>query len=428
MTDATMRRPSRKALVLGAIAVVAVITVVAAALYFSGVGKHKIVGHFASTTGLYAGDDVRVLGVKVGKVDKVEPGGDSTTVTMSVGSEVHVPADAKAVIIAQSLVSARFVQLTPVYTGGPAMADDASIPLERTAVPVEWDDIKTELSKLSDALGPKGSDEQGSFGRLVNTAADNLDGNGAKLKSTLHELSQTIGILSDGRTDLFATVRNLQAFVSALANSNEQIVQFGGRLASVSDVLATNSDELGNALNDLDTAVGDLQRFLADNGQALSEGVGRLADATQVLAAKRPQLEQVLHVAPTALSNFNNIYKPAQGTLTGAIAASNFGNPAAFLCGGTRALETNDSDRSADLCAQYLAPVLNTLALNYPPILTNPASGVGAFPNQIEYNPPSLANSVSAQQPQQRPTSPIDGPSVTVPKNLGALIMPGGGR
>ncbi|KAA0021936.1 MCE family protein [Antrihabitans cavernicola] len=426
MTALTARRPSKKWLAIGALALVAILLAVGAFVYFSRLGKNTIVGNFVSTTGLYAGDDVRVLGVKVGKVDKVEPGGDSTKVTMSVDSNVHIPADAKAVIIAQSLVSARFVQLTPVYSGGPAMADDASIPVERTAVPVEWDDIKTELTKLSDALGPKGSDEQGSFGRLVNTAAANLDGNGTKLKDTLHQLSQTISILSDGRTDLFSTIRNLQVFVSALANSNEQIVQFGGRLASVSDVLATNSDELGTALNDLDTAVGDLKRFITDNGQALSESVGRLADATQVLAEKRPDLEKVLHVAPTALANFNNIYKPAQGTLTGAVALNNFGNPVNFLCGATEGLETNDSQKTADLCVQYLAPVLSTLAVNYPPILTNPATGVGAFPNQIRYSPPSLADSVPPQRADSMPVSST--PSVTVPGNLGALMLPGGGR
>lgn len=428
MSTLTSRLPKKKWLAIGALALVAALLAVAAFVYFSRLGKQTIVGKFVSTTGLYAGDDVRVLGVNVGKVDKVEPGGDSSTVTMTVDSGVHIPADAKAVIIAQSLVSARFVQLTPVYAGGPEMADDATIPLERTAVPVEWDDIKTELTKLSEALGPKGSDEQGSFGRLVNTAADNLDGNGAKLKSTLRELSQTISILSDGRTDLFSTIRNLQVFVSALANSNEQIVQFGGRLASVSDVLATNSDELGTALNDLDVAVGDLQRFITDNGAALSESVGRLADATQVLADKRPEIEKVLHNAPTALVNFNNIYKPAQGTLTGAVALNNFGNPVNFLCGATEGLETNESQKSADLCVQYLAPVLSTLAMNYPPILTNPATGVGAFPNQITYSPPSLADSIPAQPKAAAPTSLFRGPSVNVPKDLGSLLMPGGGR
>ncbi|TSD96511.1 MCE family protein [Skermania sp. ID1734] len=421
---ALLAKPRRKWVILGAIVVVLAIIATVVYLVVARATTTKITAYFSSTTGLYGGDDVRILGVKIGNVDSIEPQPESSKVTMSVDSSYKIPADAKAVIIAQSLVSARFVQLAPVYTGGPTMADGAVIPLQRTAVPVEWDDIKKELTKLSTALGPQGSEEQGSFGRFVNTAAANLDGNGERLRATLHELSHTLTILSDGRTDLFGTIRNLEEFVSALSNSNEQIVQFGGRLASVSEVLASSSDELGRALDDLDVALGNVQRFVADNRAKLGEAVSRLGDATQVLVDKRPELEQVLHIAPTALANFYQIYKPAQGTLTGAISMSNFANPVNFLCGSIEGLQANDSDKSANLCVQYLAPILNSLIMNYPPLLTNPASGVAAFPNQIEYSPPSL----SSRAPVGATPVPAPPAAPPMPKDLGALLLPGGGR
>ncbi|MDV7354225.1 MCE family protein [Rhodococcus oxybenzonivorans] len=390
--------------------------------------ENTITAYFPTTTGLYSGDDVRVLGVKVGTVGEIEPGPDFAKVTMSVDKSVDIPADAKAIIVAPSLVSGRFVQLTPVYAGGPTMQDGADIPVERTAVPVEWDEIKSELNKLSEALGPQGADPQGSLGTFIDTAANNLDGNGESLRNTLRELSETMRTLSDGRTDLFSTIRNLQTFVAALSSSNEQIVQFEGRLASVSNLLATNSDELGTALVDLDLALGDVNRFVVENRAALTEQVGRLADATQVLADKRPQLEQTLHVAPTALANFSNIYKPAQGSLVGAVAFANFGNPVNFMCGAIQSLQANDSQRSADLCTQYLSPVLNSLTMNYLPILSNPTTGVNAFPDQLQYSPPSLAGSVP---PRSAPpaTGALAGiPTVAVPRDLNDLLQPGGGR
>lgn len=104
---------------------------------------------------------------------------------MQVDDSVEVPADAKAVIIAQSLVSARFVQLTPVYSGRDEIANGATIPVERTASPVEWDEIKAELMRLSESLGPEELDPQGSLGRFIDSAAENLDGNGATINSTL---------------------------------------------------------------------------------------------------------------------------------------------------------------------------------------------------------------------------------------------------
>lgn len=434
MSDPQMQTSMRKKwLTIGGAAVVVVAVLVAGVIYlFPGLGKTTITAQFPSTTGLYAGDDVRVLGVKVGSIESIDPNGTGATVVMNVDRSVDIPADAKAVIIAPSLVAARFVQLTPVYTGGETMADGAEIPMERTAVPVEWDEIKTELTKLSDALGPQGGADQGSLGNFIDTVGDNLDGNGDALRSTLRELSDTMKTLSDGRTDLFATIRNLQMFVTTLSSSNQQIVQFGGRLQSVSSLLADTSDELGTALQDLDVAIGDVNRFVTENRASLTEQVGRLADATSVLVEKRPQLEQVLHVAPTALANFNNIYSPKMGSINGVLAASNAKNPINMVCGLIRGLEDNDSDRTADLCAQFLGPVLNSITTNYPAIMTRVADTQLARPDQIEFSPPSLAGTVP-ERPAQGPSSAEMGPlgsmpSVQVPKDLGSLLNPGGGR
>ncbi|MCZ4274619.1 MCE family protein [Rhodococcoides yunnanense] len=414
----------RRILQLGAV-VVAVAVLAAGYFMFTAATRTTVVAEFPSTTGLYAGDDVRVLGVEVGKVASIDPEGDFATVTMHIDSDVEIPADAKAVIIAQSLVSARFVQLTPVFSGGPTLADGEIIPLTRTAVPVEWDEIKSELTKLSTALGPEGVDDQGPAGRFIDTAADNLDGNGETLRASLTELSETMRVLSDGRTDLFATIRNLQVFVGALSNSNEQIVQFGGRLASVSQMLAQSSENFGTAMTDLNIAVGEVQRFVADNQEGLVEGVARLADATEVLTTKRPEIERVLHAAPNALANFNNIYQPAQGSLTGAIAANNFSNPINFVCGAVAGIENATSERSADLCRQYLGPVLSTLVFNYPAFLANPITGVDAYEDQIVYTEPGLQQAAPAPAPAPASVPAQEMPTVAVP-SLEDLF--GGGR
>lgn len=421
VTNAVRRVP--RPVAIGAAVLVAALVAFGVWTGVRTIGTTTVTAEFPSTSGLYEGDDVRVLGVKVGRIDSIEPGDDKVRVTMTLDRGIEIPAEARAVLIAPSLVSARFVQLAPAYTGGPALDDGATIGMDRTAVPVEWDDIKTELSRLATTLGPVGDDEQGSFGRFVDVAADNLDGNGEAFRETLRELSATLNTLSDGRTDLFGTIRNLQKFVEVLSASNEQIVQFGGRLASVSSVLAGVSEELGTGLDNLSLAIVDVERFLANSGTQLTDSVQKLAEATQILADKRPELEQALHSGPTALVNFYQLYKPAQGTLTGAIALANPGNAMSFLCGSVRALEKNDSQRSADLCNEFLAPVIQSLAMNYLPIMTNPATGVTAFPDQLVYSPPSLA----AEGPRDQPDAPPAAP-VSVPQGLAGLAIPGGGR
>lgn len=272
-------------------------------------GTYKIVGHFASAVGLYPGDDVRILGVKAGRISAVEPREGDVKVTMEMPDKFKVPEGAQAIIMAPNLVTARFVQLTPAYTDGKALQDGASLGLDKTAVPIEWDEVKTELAKLSDSLGPQGQ-SKGPVSDFINQAATTFDGNGDSFRNAVRELSQAAGRLGDSRTDLFGTIKNLQTLVDALANSNEQIVQFSTHLASVSKVLAASTENLGATLGALNQALTDVRGFLGDTNSALIDQVNKLSDFVKIFSDQSDDLEQILHVAPNGLANFYNIYNP----------------------------------------------------------------------------------------------------------------------
>ena len=71
---------------------------------------HRLLHH---GTAIYPGDEVRIAGVKVGTIGSIQPDGTQAKMTLRVDHGICVPADAKAVIVAQNLVSARYVQLRP---------------------------------------------------------------------------------------------------------------------------------------------------------------------------------------------------------------------------------------------------------------------------------------------------------------------------
>ena len=73
-----------------------IVTVVGVA---SGIGRTNVVGYFANSTGMYNGDDVVILGVPVGKVEKIEPQPDRVKITFWYNDKYKVPADAKAVVL-----------------------------------------------------------------------------------------------------------------------------------------------------------------------------------------------------------------------------------------------------------------------------------------------------------------------------------------
>ncbi|WP_235622131.1 MCE family protein [Mycolicibacterium austroafricanum] len=336
---------------------------------------HKVTAYFTSAVGLYPGDDVRVVGVPVGTIDSIEPRAGDVKITMTIDGDVKVPAEAKALVIAPNLVSARFIQLAPAYTGGTVMADGAEIGLDRTAVPVEWDEVKEQLTQLSTQLGPHEGSVQGPLTDVVNQAADTFDGNGDTFRRAVRELSQTAGRLGDSRTDLFGTIRNLQILVDALSNSNEQIVQFSNHVASVSQVLADATTDLDVTLGTLNQALTDVRGFLGESNEALIGQVNKLTDFTNILTAQSDDIEQILHITPNGLSNFYNIYNPAQGTVGGLLTLPNFGNPVQFICGGTfDAAATTDNYKRAEICRQRMGPVFKRIAMNYPPLLFHPST------------------------------------------------------
>jgi phospholipid/cholesterol/gamma-HCH transport system substrate-binding protein len=313
-----------------------------------GAGSRHATAHFPRAVGLFVGSDVRILGVKVGTVDKIVPEGTSVRVDFSYDKKYKVPRDAKAAVVAPSVVSDRYVQLTPVYRSGPVMRDGADIPLQRTGTPVELDRIFSSLNDLDVALGPKGANKDGALSRLLKVGADNLDGQGQNINTTMTDFSRAIATLGNGKDDLFGTVRNLQVFTSALAANDQQVRSFNQDLAGVADQLAGEREELAAALRNLAVALGEVASFVRDNRANLTANIQGLAKVTSVLVTQRAALVETLQAGPVALSNLQLAYNPKSGTLD---TRNNAQQPdmGALLCGVL--VKIGKADQCADLVA-----------------------------------------------------------------------------
>ncbi|MFF1466553.1 MCE family protein [Streptomyces mirabilis] len=323
-----MKNLKRRVAVVTALALVAALTYV---LWPRSESVH-VTAYFPRTVGIYPGSDVRVLGVRIGEVEKITPEGDRVRVELKYDEGRKVPADAKAAVINSSVVSDRYVQLLPVYRKGPVLRNGAVIPETRTAVPVELDRVFDSLHTTADALGPQGANKDGSLSRLLGVSADNLDGQGENLNQTVEDLSQAVTTLSDGRADLFGTVRNLQVFTAALAADDKNVRSFNTSLAEVAGQLAGERKDLADALKNLGTALGDVSAFVKNNKKSLTSNVRGLSKVTKVLVTQRAALAELLEVAPTGLSNLNNAYNPSSGTLDTRNNAQQAQDPASLLC------------------------------------------------------------------------------------------------
>jgi phospholipid/cholesterol/gamma-HCH transport system substrate-binding protein len=321
------------------LAAVVVLLLIAATLLFlrNGDDKRYLTVDFDQTNSVYKGSEVKILGVKVGTVESLTPRGQVVRVKIAYDGKQKLPADVKAVVVSPSIVGDRFIQLAPAYDGGAALKNNAYLPVDRTAVPVELDAVYQSLDDLSVALGPKGANEDGSLSRLVDGTAEQFRGQGAQVNETIKNFGQLSSTLSDNKDELFGSLREVNEFVTLLKTNDSSVRAFNDSTAQVSNVLAGERDDLAATLKALSKALVDVNGLVKENRTALRGNVDNIASLANVLAKRKSELEKITVAAPTALSNVALAYNGTTGTLdTRAdipeLLAGSLGDPAGLLC------------------------------------------------------------------------------------------------
>src|SRR6202008_1650718 len=351
-----------------------------------------VVAYFPAATALYSGDKVQIMGLKVGAIDKIEPAGDKMKVTFHYENKYKVPASASAVILNPTLVASRAIQLEPPYKGGPVLADNAVIPQERTQVPTEWDELRNSVTNIISKLGPTPEQPKGPFGEALESFADGFAGKGKQINTTLDSLSRALTALNEGRGDFFAVVHSLALFVNALHQDDQKFVALNNNLAQFTDKLTGSDRELADAIQQFDGLLSTLRPFLAKNREVLAHDIDNLAALTTTVVQPDPLngLETGLHVLPTLETNLSQIYHPSHGAVMSIPAIPNFANPMQFFCSMIQAGTRLGYQESAELCAQYLGPILDSIKFNYLPFGLNMATAAETLPKMISYSEPRL--------------------------------------
>lgn len=275
----------------------------AAVIGFGGGPTKTISARFSEAPGLYPGNHVEVLGITVGSVTGVHPSPGYVTVTMSVQAGLKLPRAVGAELVAPEVVSDRFVQLTPAYTGGPQAAPGTVIPTGRTVIPLNVDQILSTLDQLVTALGPNGANKNGDLSQLLTELADVLGGEGPAINGTVNGLGQALGGLANDGPQLTQLLDRLGTFTQAAASDDSSYQAFAGALAQVSGELSGDDADIGAALHTLQLALGQLATFLQNNRGNLGSAAASLSTFAHQLAVEQQQLTQVIGTAPLTLQN-----------------------------------------------------------------------------------------------------------------------------
>lgn len=299
---------------LGA-AVAVLAAVIAVVIGVTGGGATRTIqARFVEAPGLYKGNSVDVVGIKVGTVTAVRPGPGYVTVTMAIDDSVKIPAGADAILMAPMVVSDRFVQLTPGYTSGPVMPAGAVIPLDRTTIPQSVDQVFSTLNNLAEQLGPNGVNKNGALTDLVHQMATTFGGSGSDFHSAVVNFSQALAGLSANSPALAGTLNNLGGLSKALGDSSDAYTSFADNLSAVSQVLANDSTDVSSVLSSLQQLFANLTTFIQQNGSHLGSSIDNLRTFAEALNKEQDALAQTYQLSPLALQNLDNaIDKNAPG-------------------------------------------------------------------------------------------------------------------
>jgi len=278
----------------------------------------EVTALFDSTVGLYPGSDVQVLGVPVGTVTKVSAEGESVRVTMALDPDQPVAADTKAVIIAPTMVSDRFVQMTKPWvkdSGERKLSSGTVIDLDDTAVPVEIDDLYAGMKDMADALGPNGANKHGALNRLLKVGAANLDGQGQNLNTMIREFGKASATLSGVDESFFSMLANLDKLNTMLVDNDSAVSEVSTQFADVAGFLADDRDDMGRAAKNLGEAMAVLDGFIKKNRADLETSVEQLVPTAKELTKHQKSLDEMIRMAPLLLHNLEDAYDPAYGVI-----------------------------------------------------------------------------------------------------------------
>lgn len=252
---------------------------------------------FADVAGLRVGDDVRVAGVRVGRVEGIEVGDTGAEVSFQLESGQPLLETTKIVMRYQNLLGQRYLALVQDAERGPRLAPGATVPLARTSPGFDLTELLNGFRPLFEALRPD------DVNALATSLVKVLQGEGGTVESLLEQTGRLTSFLADrdevvGQvldnltpvlvdlaghgTELQGTVTELRALITGLARDRRSI---GASIDGMSELVGSTSQLLEEARTPTVRAVTRFRRvmelFLADK----REFVGAIGSFGSTLAA-----------------------------------------------------------------------------------------------------------------------------------------------
>ena len=252
--------------------------------------KYSIYATFADTGGVFSGQEVTYRGVTVGRVGDLRVVRDGVLIELVVEETYNrIPKEGTiARVMFKSAVGEQFVDLLPDHVGAPFFASGDTIPIERTSIPIQIEDLLRELDAVLRSIDPQ------ALGSLINELGAGLSGHGEDLKNIILALDTFAQVGADRRDELAGLIGDGADIQDSFNSTREDFVRAQEAARAVLATLVARKGDVQRTLEATRDLGTEIIALLDHRKQELNQILADLGDVVRISHAHQGDLDKTL--------------------------------------------------------------------------------------------------------------------------------------
>ncbi len=253
---------------------------------------------FSDASGLHSGDNVRVAGVRVGRVDAVKLRDNVAWVKFSVQDEQPVLRNTGVAIRYQNLIGQRYLALVPGTGAAEPLPGGSEIPMTQTQNAFDLTVVTNGFQPLFEVLAPD------DINQLSAQLVQVLQGEGGSITSLLRTTAQLSGKLADRDEVIGRVITNLAQVATDVGTRDAEVDALVGQLRRLADAAAQDRDKIGSSIAALADLTDATTGLLTEARPLLRTDIDKLNQVLATYAQAKGPFAEAIRGLPLALSAF----------------------------------------------------------------------------------------------------------------------------
>jgi len=254
----------------------------------------------SDASGLIPGDNVKISGVTVGRVQSVSVQRGHALVSFDVQPNVHLRSTTGVGLQWLDVIGQKVLYLYP-GSSGRLLKPGATIPLTNSVSDASVGALLNSLGPFLQALDPH---EGNAF---LTAVAGALNGNNAEVHSLIGHAATVAGAVGSVSGQLGSVIDDMDAVLSAIASHQNDVARLTDNLAALSQSLSQHNGLLDTTVGNLGTVEHELANLLSTNSQNFDTIIASLKSVALNLVQHRKTLGIALHTFPAGLAPYQQI-------------------------------------------------------------------------------------------------------------------------